>query len=416
MADAVWQRSLRPLRRPEFRVLWFGEVSAVLAGSGQLAVVAWLTLELTGSGLALGITLLVGGLPRLALILLGGALTDRYDPRWVMVTSYGVRGLVVAVLAVPVALGSLELWHILLARLVSGGVDAMFLSAVATMVPLSVEADEVMAANSAHRTVASIGTIVGPAMAGVLLGGAGDLLPLLVCAALFGVATTLALRVRPRRPRTLPPPKAGLLRSVAVGSGYVWRTPEIRVLMILLFVLNLALTGPMNVGVPGLAVQVYDSPEMMGALFATFGIGTLVGSIAAGTLPGVARPGLWLALLGGLNGAGVIGIGIAPAAVVGLVCAAAVGVTGGLAAVLMTSAVQAASAPEYLGRVMSWLALSGYGMAPLSALLTGALLDVSAAVSFVVCGGLAVLASVAGATTSALRAVRGETVQATTSP
>ncbi|PTA46534.1 MFS transporter [Micromonospora sp. RP3T] len=401
-----WQRLRRPLRRPEFRVLWFGEVSAVLAGAAQLAVLSWLTLELTGSGLALGVTLLVGGLPRLVLILLGGALTDRFDPRWVMVASYGVRASVTALLAVPVALGTVQLWHILLARLLSGAVDALFLPAVSTMVPLSVEPDEVTAANSAHRTVFSIGTIVGPAVAGVFIGGLGSLPPLLLCAALFAVAALLALRVRPRRPREVPPASTGLLRAVAAGSGYVWRTGEIRVLVVLLLVLNLALTGPMNVGVPGLAREVYDSPQMMGWLFAAFGVGTLVGSMAAGVLPAAPRPGVRLALLGGLNGAAVIGIGIAPGALTGLAFATTVGVTGGLAAVLTAAALQSAAAPEYLGRVMSWYALTGYGTAPLSALLTGVLLDVSAATAFVVCGLLALAASVASAATPALRGVR----------
>ncbi|WP_431936050.1 MFS transporter [Micromonospora sp. RP3T] len=401
-----WQRLRRPLRRPEFRVLWFGEVSAVLAGAAQLAVLSWLTLELTGSGLALGVTLLVGGLPRLVLILLGGALTDRFDPRWVMVASYGVRASVTALLAVPVALGTVQLWHILLARLLSGAVDALFLPAVSTMVPLSVEPDEVTAANSAHRTVFSIGTIVGPAVAGVFIGGLGSLPPLLLCAALFAVAALLALRVRPRRPREVPPARTGLLRAVAAGSGYVWRTGEIRVLVVLLLVLNLALTGPMNVGVPGLAREAYDSPQMMGWLFAAFGVGTLVGSMTAGVLPAAPRPGVRLALLGGLNGAAVIGIGIAPGALTGLAFATTVGVTGGLAAVLTAAALQSAAAPEYLGRVMSWYALTGYGTAPLSALLTGVLLDVSAATAFVVCGLLALAASVASAATPALRGVR----------
>ncbi|MEV0001550.1 MFS transporter [Micromonospora sp. NPDC050980] len=401
-----WRRLRRPLRRPEFRVLWFGEVSAVLAGAAQLAVLSWLTLELTGSGLALGVTLLVGGLPRLVLILFGGALTDRFDPRGVMVASYGVRACATALLAVPVALGTVQLWHILLVRVMSGAVDALFLPAVSTMVPLSVEADEVTAANSAHRTVLSLGTIVGPAAAGLLIGGAGNLPPLLLCAALFAAATLLALRVRPRRAREVPPARTGLLRAVAVGSGYVWRTGEIRVLVVLLLVLNLALTGPLNVGVPGLAREVYDSPQMMGWLFAAFGVGTLIGSMAAGVLPAAPRPGVRLALLGGLNGAGVIGIGVAPSALTGLAFATAVGVTGGLAAVLTAAALQSAAAPEYLGRVMSWYALTGYGMAPLSALLTGFLLDLSAATAFVACGLLALTVAVASAATPALRGVR----------
>jgi MFS family permease len=195
---------------------------------------------------------------------------------------------------------------------------------------------------------------------------------------------------------------------VAVGSGYVWRTGEIRVLIVLLLVLNLALTGPMNVGVPGLARDVYDSPEMMGWLFAAFGVGTLVGSMLAGVLPTAPRPGVRLALLGGLNGAGGVGIGIAPDAATGLAVATAVGVTGGLASVLTASALQSAAAPEYLGRVMSWYALTGYGMAPLSALLTGALLDVSATTAFVVCGVLAVGASIGSAASPALHGVREE--------
>lgn len=72
---------VRPLRVRDFRLLFGGESVSVLGNCFHFVALAWLTIQLTASGLALGGVLLVAAIPRAVFVLLGGALSDRFSPR-----------------------------------------------------------------------------------------------------------------------------------------------------------------------------------------------------------------------------------------------------------------------------------------------------------------------------------------------
>ena len=74
-------RLFRPLRIRDFRLVWIGETISLLGDQFHFVALAWLTLQLTGSGLALGTVLVAGAVPRAIFMLVGGALTDRFSPR-----------------------------------------------------------------------------------------------------------------------------------------------------------------------------------------------------------------------------------------------------------------------------------------------------------------------------------------------
>jgi MFS family permease len=78
---------LAPLKVRDFRLVWFGESISLLGDQFYFVALSWLVLQLTGSGLALGSILAVAGLPRAIFMLIGGALTDRFSPRLLMLAS-----------------------------------------------------------------------------------------------------------------------------------------------------------------------------------------------------------------------------------------------------------------------------------------------------------------------------------------
>ena len=109
-AKSAGPNLLRPLRIRDFRLIFGGESISVIGDYFHFVALAWLTLQLTGSGLALGSVLMVAGIPRAVFILLGGALSDRFSPRSLMLYSNAFRALVVGLLAVLVLTGRAELW------------------------------------------------------------------------------------------------------------------------------------------------------------------------------------------------------------------------------------------------------------------------------------------------------------------
>ena len=72
---------LQPLRLHDFRLVFAGESISLIGDQFHFIALAWLALQLTGSGLALGTVLMAATIPRAILMLLGGAMSDRVSPR-----------------------------------------------------------------------------------------------------------------------------------------------------------------------------------------------------------------------------------------------------------------------------------------------------------------------------------------------
>src|SRR5690606_41454236 len=75
----------------DFRLLWLGEGVSVLGDHFYMIALPWLILQLTGDPLAMGTVLALAAIPRALFMLIGGALTDRFSPRTLMLGSNLVR-------------------------------------------------------------------------------------------------------------------------------------------------------------------------------------------------------------------------------------------------------------------------------------------------------------------------------------
>src|SRR4051812_40718725 len=73
-----------PFARRDFRLLWIGETISLLGDQFYLVALAWLVVQQTGSGLALGTIMMAAGIPRVLFMLIGGVMTDRLSPRMLM--------------------------------------------------------------------------------------------------------------------------------------------------------------------------------------------------------------------------------------------------------------------------------------------------------------------------------------------
>src|ERR1700761_8332016 len=117
---------LAPLRHRQFRLLWTG-MSASLVGDGMLLVaLAWQVYDLFGVPAAMSAVGVALSLPQVVTLLLGGVVSDRFDPRRVMLSPDLVRGAVRAVLAFLSITGTLGSLSLLLALTALYGAAAGF--------------------------------------------------------------------------------------------------------------------------------------------------------------------------------------------------------------------------------------------------------------------------------------------------
>ncbi|MBM2615551.1 MFS transporter [Actinoplanes sp. LDG1-06] len=173
----IFRGPLAPLRHRQFRLLWTG-MSASLVGDGVLLVaLAWQVYDLFGTPAAMSAVGVALSLPQVATLLFGGVISDRLDPRKVMLFSDLIRLAVMAVLAMLSLTGQLtSLWQILALTAVYGAAAGFFGPAFDATVPKLVPAGDLVAANSLDQFVRPAGAqIFGPMLAGVVIaiGGSG---------------------------------------------------------------------------------------------------------------------------------------------------------------------------------------------------------------------------------------------------
>lgn len=388
----------KPLRFRDFRLLFTGETISVVGDYFHFVALAWLTLQLTGSGLALGSVLMVAAIPRAVFMVVGGALSDRWSPRSLMLYSNAVRAVLVGIIAALVLTGQIQLWHLYLMAAAFGLVDALFYPAINSIVPMLVDEEALPPANALLQGSQQLAGLIGPAIAGFVVALVQTGPAFAVDAISFAVAATALLFVvgGRRPPRASGEEHPNLLGSIRAGVGYAWGDPAVRSLLLLTAAFNFAFNGPILVGLPFLADHVLGGGSAtFGILLSAFGGGAVVGALAAGRR--VPRLGTIVLITATGMGVALGLIGVAPNIPTAFAMLGAMGIGAGFLNVHIISWLQGRTAAELRGRVMSIVMLGSIGLAPVSYALAGAIVDFGAvAVMYAVAGAIVVAASFLG--------------------
>ncbi|HEX5039381.1 MAG TPA: MFS transporter [Candidatus Limnocylindria bacterium] len=387
---------IRPLRVRDFRLIFGGETISVLGDQFHFVALAWLALQLTGSGLALGTVLMTAAIPRAIFVLVGGAFSDRFSPRTLMLVSNAIRGIVVAVVAALVLTDNAELWHLYVLAAVFGIVDAFFYPALNTIVPMVVPGRLLAPANAVIQGSAQIMGLIGPALAGTFIALLETGPAFVIDAASFGVAALAVFLVRGGRRPTSPPtgPRETVFASIGAGLRAAWADPAVRSTVVLVAAVNLAFTGPTSVGLAWLADNRFEGGSAaFGFLFAAWGGGALIGAVIGGSVARVPRFGTVMLVIACLIGVGFAFIGIAPNVPVALAIIGPMAVLIGFINVQYIAWLQRRVPEELRGRIMSLVMLGSIGLAPVSLAIAGALVDLGLATFMYAAAGAIVVAA-----------------------
>ena len=407
-AAAAKPRVASPLTLPYFRNLWVGSTISLLGDQFYLVALPWLVLQLTGSSLALGTILMAAGVPRAALMLMGGAISDRFAPRRILIATASARTLLVGVIALLTSLHLIQLWHLYILAFAFGVADAFSFPAGGAMMPTLVKPEQLPAANALFASSAQASTMLGPAPAGLIIKRWGMAVAfwadavsfLFAIAALFGV---------PEAPRPAPvpgaPPKPSVLHSIAEGLRYVYRDHPLRALMLLAAGLNLCAVGPIMVGLALLAKFHFGSSAAYGTFISCFGGGALGGMILAGTMKHPRRRGWMLLSVAATQSVGLGLLGVLHGFLGIAVVLVLMGLGGGLVNVTLASWMQARVERALLGRVMSVLMFAALGLVPVSYVIAGAVAQLHLNLMFVVAGAGMLLVTLVAAADKGARAI-----------
>ena len=372
-------RSLRwrgALRHRNFRLFWFGQLISLVGTWMQSIAQAWLVLLLTGDPFWLGIVAAVQFLPVLVLGLFGGIVADLLPKRRTLVGTQVASMVLAFTLALLSFTGAVQVWHILVLGAGLGLVNAVDMPTRQSFVIEMVGREDVGNAVGLNSAIFNGARIVGPAVAGLLIGAFG----VTACFALNGVSylaviaglllmrdSELQRTVLMARPRSAGEVGANL----AEGLRYVRRTPSV---MLAVSVVGVVATVGMNfnVLVPALAQGVLGvGATGLGFLMGAMGVGSLVAALSVAAMR---RPRIRILLLGAFT-LGALEIVLAvvhsfPAALVAIFGAGA----GGIAMAATANATIQLAVPDALrGRVMSVYTTVFAGSTPIGGLIAGSI-------------------------------------------
>jgi MFS family permease len=161
------------LRVRNFRLLVSGLLVSSTGGWIQRIAQDWLVLTLTGSATAVGITTALQFLPTLALGLFGGVIADRFPKRKILLVTQMTMGTCAGILALTAFTGSVQVWHVYTMAFFLGLATAVDNPTRQSFVTELVPRDTVRNAISMVSSTFQLGSLIGPALGGVLLGTIG---------------------------------------------------------------------------------------------------------------------------------------------------------------------------------------------------------------------------------------------------
>ena len=378
---------LAPLRDSrDFRLLFGGQLVSMLGNQLTTVAIPFQTFSMTHSSLQVGLVSLAQLVPLVAGSLVGGALGDVYDRRRILIASAIASSLTAAALAINAAVAQPSLLVLYLVSALAAGLTGLANPARNAAIPMLVKPQHLIAAYSFNQIVIQLATIVGPAVAGLLLATAG--LPWTYgLDAMSFVITLLSLALL----RPLPPAggagRAGL-RSILEGFRYLKGRQVLQ--GVYLVDLNAMIFGMPRALFPAMALGTYHGGTVaLGALYAAPGIGALAGASTTGWVESVSRRGRAVVLAVGAWGIAITAFGLSANLAVGLILLAIAGWADVISAVLRNTILQSSIPDSFRSRLSSFQMAVVQGGPRLGDLEAGVVASVSTTEVSVVTGGLA---------------------------
>lgn len=377
---------VRAFRHRNYQLFFGGQLVSLTGTWMQSVAQSWLVYRLTGSAVLLGLVGFSSQIPVFLLAPVGGAVADRYSRRRVLLITQTAAMLLALTLAALTLSGRIEVWHLYVLGAFFGISNAFDIPTRQAFVVDMVGKEDLINAIALNSSMFNGARIVGPAIAGILVAVIGEGW----CFFLNGVsfvaviASLLAMKVAPQVRVAVP---GSALARIAGGFGYVARTGPVRALLLLLGLVSL-MGMPYAVLMPIFADRILGGGASgLGMLMGASGIGALAGALTLASRQGLRGLGRWVALSCGGFGVCLILFALSRS----FWLSAALLVPAGFSMMIQMASsntlVQSMVPDELRGRVMAVYSMMFMGMAPIGALLAGALATRVGAPATVMMGG-----------------------------
>jgi MFS family permease len=399
--------AVRALRHRNLRLFFAGQGLSLVGTWMQQVAVGWLVYRLTESPLMLGIVSFGSQFPTFVMAPLAGALADRWSRYHMVVVAQTLAMIQALALAALVLGGVVQVWHVIALSVAQGIINGLDIPARQSLLVRMVEGPEDLPnAIALNSSMFNAARLVGPAIAGVLIGLVGEG-PVFLLNGLSYLAVLWAL-AKLRVPRGSSLPQAGsVLLAMREGFRYGFGFAPVRAILLLLALVSL-LGFPYVVLLPVFARDVLGGDSAtLGLLTSAAGLGALVGALYLASRSSVRGLGRAITLATVLFGSGLMAFSFSRDVWLSAALLLITGFGVMVTTASMNTILQTLVEEEMRGRVMSLYTMAFVGMSPLGSLLGGWLaLHIGAPATLLMGGGACVLVAVGfGSRVPALREI-----------
>ena len=378
---------LTPLKESrEFRLLFIGLMISMLGNQLTTVAIPFQVFSITHSSLQVGLVSLAQLIPLVVGSLIGGTLGDAIDRRTLMLWASAASVLTATGLTINALSPHPSLLAIYLVSALAAGLIGFANPARNAAIPMMVKPQHLVGAYSFNQIVIQIATIVGPALAGVLLASAGLAWTYGLDAMSFIVMLGVTAALKP-----LPPVGEGTkpgLRSILEGVRYLKGRQVLQ--GVYLVDLNAMIFGMPRALFPAMALEVFHSGTTgLGLLYSAPGVGALLGAATTGWVEDVVRRGRAVVLSVVAWGVAITIFGLSSVLWLALVMLAIAGWADVISAVLRNTILQTTIPDSFRSRLSSFQMAVVQGGPRLGDAESGAVAALTSTEFSVISGGVA---------------------------
>lgn len=366
-------RPLATLRHRNFRLFWTGQLISVTGTWMHQAAQGWLVFKLTDSPFFLGLAGMAASAPILLFTLAGGVLADRYSKKNIMLLSNTVIMFLALVLAVLVAAGVVNVWHVLMLTFLIGSMNAFEIPSRQSFIIELVGREDLLNGIALNSSAFHAARMIGPAIAGLLIGAFG-LAPCFFINAISFIAVIIALlKMRIISEEVNPAARAGMRKSFLEGLRYILHSPDISALLIAAGIVSF-FGFPYISFLPVYARDILKTGATgLGVLMGCAGAGAFTGAVGLAINGDTARKGIVMAVAGVLFSSALLVFSLSTTVWLSYAMLFFVGL-GAINQIATANSLLQLSVPHELrGMVMSSFTTMVLGMSPLGNFAIGSL-------------------------------------------
>ena len=378
--------AFRSLRHRNFQLFFAGQLISLVGTWMQNVAEAWLIYRLTGSSLKLGAVAFCSQIPIFLLSPIGGAVVDRRNRRRVIIVTQTLSMILAFILALITLLGVVKWWHVFILAALLGFVNAFDIPARQAFIVEMVGREDLMNAIALNSSMFNGARVLGPSIAGILVASIGEGWCFFANAVSY-IAVLAGLFLMHVPPRTPHPRETSAVEDIKEGFLWVFETKPIFALLLLVGIVSLV-GMPYAVLMPIFADQILHSGARgLGILMGFSGAGALIGALTLAAKSSLRGLGAWVPSASALFGVFLIIFSYSRIFWLSSILLIPIGMSIMVQMASTNTLIQSMVPDRLRGRIMSAYSMMMMGMAPLGALLAGALSEHMGAPFTVAIGG-----------------------------